>query len=228
MPTTSKDFLIRPVMSNVTGLVEDECVNDFAFRWPFPSTPTTGDLATLMNIVGLFYRNAQSGGQSVGYYISESIDRGATHRIEAIRIDVGGSPVHEIPWLGPEAAGSAQNLPNECAGVLSFHGDLTGLVEEVGVTRPKARRRGRLYIGPLNQVAINDGANPTLTTAFRTTMVEAVKEMRDAAGVAGFDWSVWSRAADELYPVTGGWTDDAPDVQRRRGQAAGNRATFVV
>lgn len=229
MPTTGSDILMRAVMSNVTGLVEDEVVNDFAFRWPFGGVPSNANLDLLMAAVSAFYRDVQAGGHYVGEFIASTINRAATHRIEAVRIDLMGSPIRDWDWLGPGPTIYGSNdLPNEVAGVLSFHANLTGLVEEVGDTRPKARRRGRVYIGPLVVPAVTAGPNPKLSDEFRQCLAEAAGSLRDNAGAIGFDWSVWSRAANDLYTVVGGWTDNAPDSQRRRGQAPTARATFIV
>lgn len=228
MPTTVKDVLVRAVMSNANGLPEDAVINDFAFRWIGTGNPIESDLNEVAGVVSGFYRTGTTSA-AVGWWISETIDRGATHQLEVYSISAGGSPIYTTDWLGPPTVGATDNLPNEVAGVLSFHGDLTGVLEESGATRPRARRRGRVFIGPLipAAVAISD-PNPMLSTTFTATLRSKATAMYDDAETKDWRWCVWSRANDELYPVVGGWTDNAPDTQRRRGPKATGRNVFTT
>lgn len=228
MPTTAADVLVRPIMQAATGLPEDAVVNDWAFRLIAGGAPSAGDLAAIAGVVGNFYRAGAAAADRVGNYISDVINRAVTHEIQVFSISAGGSPIYSEAWLGPVAAALGAPLPNEVAGVLSFHGDLTTVVEEAGATRPRARRRGRVYIGPLIQSAITNATPPPLAPAFTLAMRANATVMYDAAEAAGWRWSVWSRADDELYPVVAGWTDNAPDTQRRRGQDATLRNVFTT
>lgn len=228
MATTSADILVRAVMTADSGLVEDQVINDFAFRHQSGLAPTTAELDDLAGAVDDFYNSIDVGtGYCPAHFISTHVDRAATHELEFVNIATGGSPVYSVPWLGPVAPEGDTNLPNEVAAVLSFHGTLTGILEEVGATRPRARRRGRLYVGPLRNNSINGSLPaPTLGTALLTALRTNANVMFDAADAAGFTWSVWSRMANELYAVVGGWTDNAPDTQRRRGQVSSARVTY--
>jgi hypothetical protein len=140
---------------------------------------------------------------------------------------VTGSPVQTALWtLGPTASASPGNLalPREVALCGSFHGDLSGVAEEgAGDTRPRARRRGRIYVGPLNVAATdstngsaNGGALPSgffigrLAAAFAEFTAAAIED-------EGGRWVVASRADNAVYPVTAGWVDNEFDTQRRRG-----------
>lgn len=223
-------YLIQTIMSSTSGLVEDEVVNDWAVDFGGPGT-STGQLEDAMSAVGDFFRLGATAGDRVGSYIGGSIDRGATHRIELREIVAGplGPPLITQDWLGPTSAVATSNLPTECAAVLSFHADLTGIFEEVGVTRPRARRRGRVFIGPLTTgaVVVAD-PQPVLHNDFRVAMQANAVAMFDALATIGAEWSVWSRVDQTLRQVVGGWTDNAPDTQRRRGQAASQRSTFTT
>lgn len=229
------DFLVRAVMSNATGLPEDEVINDFAFKGPIAGVGT--DEATdAFNVIDTFYRTNTAGGSAVGKWISQSVSRAVTHRLEAYHITAGplGSPFATQDWLGPPVPAEAgNNLPNEVAAVLSFHASLTGIAEEAGATRPKARRRGRIYVGPLLTGAVDvTTPNPHMSDLFQLTLRQAAVRLRDEASVLwgdgdeGMGWQVWSRADAILRPVVGGWTDTAPDTQRRRGQAPTSRTVW--
>lgn len=227
----SDDFLIRAVMTAASGLPQDQIVNDFAFHWEGLLPSQSPDWDNVMGHVGDFYRLGALPSNQVGAFIGDQVSRAATHELQIYEIVVGpmGSPLATLPWLGPVSPPVNKNLPTEVAGVLSFHADLTGIVEEIGATRPKARRRGRIYVGPLTEEAIDGNtAAPTLSTPFRTAMAANAVIMADNAAADDWRWSVWSRADVILRPVVGGWTDNAPDTQRRRGQESTSRATFSI
>lgn len=229
MPYGAGDVLVRPVMTSSTGLPADAVTNDFAFR--MSGAPTESDLEAVVAAVDGFYRDTQTAGNAVGEFISNAINRAVTHRIEVYKIQAGplGSPIYETDWLGPPTSLTSTGVPTEVAAVLSFHGDLSGVLEESGSTRPRARRRGRVYIGPLNSAGPTGSTPPYLLGAgIQSVMRQAAVSMYDEADAAGWTWSVWSRANAELYPVVAGWTDDAPDTQRRRGPKATTRTVFTT
>lgn len=230
MAYTIGDVLVRTVMQGVSGLPTDRYINDWAFQ--FDHEPSDGDLTNLFAAVSDFFRGGVDATDTVGRYIGEAVDRGITHQIQAYSIVSGplGAPIFTSDWLGPVAA-VGDNYPAEVAVTLSFHGDLVGLSEEVGTTRPRARRRGRVYIGPLTIPALSSSApEPKVTDIFVGALHTRARAMQAvAAGYPAFaSWCVWSRAAETLYPVVGGWTDDAPDSQRRRGAVTTARTAFVI
>lgn len=226
---TTRDFLIQTRMTVQSGLPADEIVNDFAVR--FIDNPTQAELTQVMSDVGNFFSAGAVQNDRVGTWISGWVNRGATHRIAAYQIVDGplGSPEFEMNWLGPSANADPNSLPQELAACLSFHADLTGYPEEAGPTHPKARRRGRIYVGPLTSTAVDTGqfaarlAGP-FTLALRARGGQMGRDILSH----GAEWCVWSRAAQDLYPVVAGWTDDAPDTQRRRGVAPTARIVFAV
>lgn len=227
MAYTAGDVLVRAVMTATSGLPADAVINDFAFQ--AAAAPTAADVDNMFAAVDGFYRSVTGGGQAVGQYISNQVNRGATHELQAFHIVAGpmGSPFRSDPWLGPPTVLSGPGLPTEVAGVLSFHADLTGAVEESGATRPRARRRGRVYIGPLITSAVNTGAAPyRLADAFTLAVREAAVRTMDLGNANAVPWCVWSRADATLRPVVGGWTDDAPDIQRRRGTSPLTRVVW--
>lgn len=230
MAYTTGDVLVRAVMHAASGLPADDVINDWAFQFDHP--PDSSELEDVCDNVGNFYTDPGANTHAVGEYISDQISRSATHELQAWIITAPplGSPDFTKDWLGPIAfAAGAHGLPTECAGVLSFHADLTGVLEESGATRPRARRRGRVFIGPIGSTAIDPDTPPYyLSTLFRQTLAQAAVTLYDDAQTNGATWSVWSRADALLRPVVGGWTDNAPDIQRRRGPAASLRASFTT
>lgn len=129
------------------------------------------------------------------------------------------APVYEETWnLAATPAG--QTLPSECAMVLSFQaapasGD------------PQARRRNRVYIGPLDSALI--GADGRFTGASLTTLVNAANDLEIAsAAAANWSWVVWSAIGQVPLIIDNGWVDNAVDTQRRRGVKATTRTVFTA
>lgn len=213
-------------MTAASGLPEDTIVNDFAFK--NAGAPAAGDFTDMFNLVDGFFNDIQTSTLSVGAHISNQVDRGATHEFQGWVISAGamGSPDAVEAWLGPNTTSTGNAMPTECAGVLSFHADLTGILEESGATRPRARRRGRVFIGPLNLDALDTTSAPyPLKTPFMTTLRQAASALI-AASTPDHPWCVWSRTDAVLREVVGGWTDNAPDTQHRRGFTATVRNAF--
>lgn len=116
------------------------------------------------------------------------------------------------------ALASTAMIP-EAAICVSFQGE-----RESGVSQ--ARRRGRVYIGPLANVtsASND---PTVASATITTLANAATALVVASNTSvTYDWCVYSTVDQELVPVTNGWVDNAFDIQRRRGFTASSRTVW--
>lgn len=234
MAYAADQWLVRAIMRNISGLPADNVVNDFVFDGSGSGVLPDAQPAAAANLVDHFYNSTNTNGVKLGIFISRAIDRAQTHTLEVYSLAAGlplGSPVLISPWLGPTDPPVSTGIPTECAGVLSYHASLTGVMEEVGATRPKARRRGRLFIGPLNDLAIQAGTPPyRLDSAnggfLQTLRQAAVKLMDDSEAVSGMPWCVWSRKDSTLRTVVGGWTDDAPDTMRSRGVKASARVVW--
>jgi len=116
------------------------------------------------------------------------------------------------------SAPSGTPLPSELAVCLSFQG-----ARSAGL--PQARRRGRVYIGPLGTNANSSGRpNPTLMTAIANAAVTFKASAAAISGAGG--WAVWSTVDQAPVLVDDGWVDNAFDVQRRRGLLYTSRTTF--
>lgn len=236
------DVLTTVKLQGASGLPHDVYVNDFAFTGYDTGNPTMADEVTTA-IADAFYNNAGStAGVSVGYLLSPGISRaadGVTVDIYDLTGHLDGSP-HGSPIATRsftlDASGDIYALPEEVAIALSIHGDLSGVVERQPnpaypptlpkFFRPAARRRGRLFIGPLalNQ-AITESGESRVSTQAKTVLTYAATALWD---VFAGGWCVWSRADETLYSVTGGWVDDAFDTQRRRGDAPLSRTLWPV
>jgi hypothetical protein len=200
-------------------------MNDFVI-----ATPTASVFANL----SAFYSAVPSGAvHSVCFYLSNSVSRGST-MLFIEEYDISGHldgsdtgpPVNTAHVGLTSAASSTTDLPSEIALALSFHADLTGIPEHSGGLRPRASRRGRIYLGPFcNMGVVTDPV--TGRTSVPTQMQTDIKQAAHALRVAEPGWCVWSRKLADAFPVVGGWVDDAWDTQRRRGEDPISRSLWA-
>lgn len=130
-------------------------------------------------------------------------------------------PILEDSFTLTLASGAA--LPSECAICLSFQATpVSG--------QSQARRRGRIYIGPIDIDAVEtNGARVLVSAATRTSLASAADAMWGGTAATEAVWAVfspttagpppWSEGTlgDSMAFVSNGWIDNALDTQRRRG-----------
>lgn len=211
----------------VSGLPEDVYVNTWTGL--LQATDALAAATAWGSIVRPFYTDTFSLG-SLGLWLSPQVSR-ATNALQIplrqVDLPSGTLGVVLTTFVGTIAAGQDESgaLPSECAVVSSFHGELLSVPEHQGATNPRARRRGRIYVGPLNTFALTNDANgkPTVSGALVTTIVEAQESVSDSNAHV-----VWSRVEQDTHQVIGGWVDNEFDTQRRRGNEANARTTWVV
>lgn len=221
------------VFEHMTGVSEDRVMNTWAFQTP-TTAPVAGEMDDVAAALEEFYNDVIAAtSHTVAHYIGEQLSRSADDASFEF-YDVGafmsgaphGSPIRIDTWTLGATNPGADGIPSELAVCLSYHGNLTGIPEESGLTRPRARRRGRVYIGPLSQIALESEAGTgrsRVATQCRDTIAAAGGRLADHTDV---QWNVWSRSDSAFTSVTGGFVDDAFDVQRRRGEDAVARSTF--
>lgn len=129
-------------------------------------------------------------------------------------------------FIGTALSTGAGRSARETAVVLSYRAEYVS-----GVT-PK-RRRGRIYLGPMYGAVMD-----TDTGRVNSTLVTAVSNAADVLVTASlasstWRWVVYSPTTDVagtgetgFYEVIGGWVDNLPDTQRRRGDSSGSRTSW--
>jgi hypothetical protein len=185
--------------------------------------------------------------QALSGFMARSIPRDPTnlHKIEHAEVtrsgpggadDTVSSLIGTTSFSTTLAADSGINLPSEAAVVLSIRGDVAGLNEEEagGMVRPKARRRGRLYLGPWNGSA--SGEEP-LTNRCRVHVLlrTAIKDAYLNQLIGAIDGParvvnhiVYSPTTSLVHPVVAIHIDDAFDTIRSRGEVALDRTSSDV
>jgi hypothetical protein len=205
-------------------------VSENVLFWNFATTPGTGALDSIAAEIALFF-NGTTGGvsASVGSYLARDRDY-STHACKvawyAMPATPGptGPPVHVSSWTLTDPGGTFRALPDQVAVCLSFHSNLTG------VTTHLARRKGRIFIGPLNENTLEEIAGAvapqTVSSVFMTDLgLSAKLHLRDNTASFG-DWSVFSRVDWAPHTVTAGYVDDRFDTQRRRLERPDSRIVW--
>lgn len=122
--------------------------------------------------------------------------------------------------FGTSSTAQSSSLPPECCMVLSFHGEYVSGFSQ-------ARRRGRIYFGPLSSPVIS-GTTGQFTSTLTTAAATAAGTLLTASDAASdWAWVVWSPTGSTAYPVVDGWVDNACDIQRRRGLKSSVRQAFI-
>lgn len=201
-------------MENDSGLPQDISINTFSWLWDDTEVGYTtvalmaavmsSRLATLYGVLDQYLSTNLTGVTELRVY-----DRGDAPPRVPIYTGVGPVLV---------SANTAQ-YPNEVAIVLSFAGSQLSGVNQ-------ARRRGRIYLGPLGQVGTDDVGDVMPTQSLVDTVNGAMEALCDSSD-AGLKWRVWSEADQNSVVITRGWTDRAFDTQRRRGRRAVSRSTWT-
>jgi hypothetical protein len=106
-------------------------------------------------------------------------------------------------------------LPSEVALCLSYYTD-----------QNIKRKRGRIYLGPLNTTMLDSSTGRPSQTAMNGALALATR-LSDV-GTEFYDWQLVSRVNDTRTRIEHAWVDDAFDTQRRRGIAASTRVTANV
>lgn len=220
---------------SVTGLPEDRVENVLSVGQV--GALGVNDLQDAATFVQGFYTGTGVGqSDEIGTRLSESLSRVANACTVSVYSSLDltgatpfGSPVLTQTFTLPASDGG-NALPDEVACVVSFHGNLTDVPQEVGNTRPAQRRRGRMYIGPLNNTAGTDlGTQYRPSTTFRNDLAIAFPTMANGINAIGpLYLGVWSKLDAEVWQADAGWIDNAWDTQRRRGLAATLRTQFDI
>lgn len=200
--------LVRFMPANLN--TEDVVINSWAFDLESATEPNanlvTNHLSAFYTACGASLSNKMSwsGGEVRWYRQADPPPR---------------VPFATTNLLGPGGAVGG-SLPRELAICVSFQG-----LPVSGV--PQRRRRGRIYLGPLNIFAL-DQTTTGVAEAHRTAIAQAANTLLEGSQFdASWTWGVISSFSPQsIVVVNDGWVDDAFDVQRRRGLDAIARTTF--
>lgn len=206
MPAVRAQVTIK----TVDNVGENFVTNSWAFNTPDPIP----DRAGLSTALWTFYT------QLAGFYPSSIAQNGHEIKWYLLPGVKPNYPFH-IETKNFTSAPSGVRLPSEVALVASFQGDKTAGL-------PQARRRGRIYFGPLDASLNTDGRPTTATCTTLGTQVQTLCNDVIALPTTGAYLGVWSEVDQSITPVSNGWVDNAFDTQRRRGEDPTLRVNWTI
>jgi hypothetical protein len=229
------------------GMPKDTSVNNWCFGWTGGGAAI--DLASAIQVALTTFYSAihvdLSGHHDWAHTGLEIFDisahlNGSPH----------GSPIY-VGTLAPTPPADVNGLPNGCSVCLSFHCDYGSDAESAGVTsaipsdaravkegapathtgraRPRARDRGRVFIGPLDMGTVDNTTGLTGQARPGGTTIDRVRHAAYAllidaaiAALSGY-WGVWSRRNATVKAITGGNVSNSFTYQRGREIAPTSR-----
>lgn len=215
-------LLVQHTFHAVSGLPEDDVVNTFHFNTP-DAAQLQNDANEAANAVDHFFWD---GAAPVLQLISSAYAFAGDVAHRTIKVYNLDDPVPRVPLLDTNLdvnflSAQGDNAPSEAAICLSFQADkLSGV--------PQARRRGRVFIGPIrrNAITAGNGVSPRPAAAAINSIKTAAAVMLASSNAsARVHWAVHSSYGTTAL-VTNGWVDDALDTQRRRGVKPTARTLF--
>lgn len=200
MAITPEDYSVQVEIASTSNVAADSIINTFAVK----ALDGSAEYVDILDAVDAFYLQ-------IGSYLSPTISSaGGAHAVRVYHLiePEPRPPVYEGRF---QQSGAGDAMPAEVALCTSI-----AAASPAGA-RP-ARRRGRMFIGPLNESTVqvvNGYARPS--GAVQSGLAAATETL--FLNLEGADWRlcVWSRVDNTLFPVERGWVDNEWDTQRSRG-----------
>jgi hypothetical protein len=199
------------------GMIDQNPKNTVVNTWHIhaPSATTT-DFDSFRAAITAFY-DSWSGSMSAG------VDKAAFRmRIYKMTDPKPRIPVYDV-ILNVLTLKGSNFAPSELALVMSFQG-----IRASGASQ--ARRRNRVYLGPLAVSAIDSSTGRPLTGFLTNVRSGGAGLLAASTAASGWKWSINSSFlpldGSQFVNVANGWVDNAFDIQRRRGIDATSRSTF--
>lgn len=226
-------------LPSVTGLPKDSFVNTWALGGVGPDDTGAQLDAVTAALAAIYVGN--------GGHFSTAVSRAANAcsiKLYDITNKLDGAPhgsPYRLGFFGMPAAAAGVDYPSEVALAMTLEGtgragaqvELGGnpnAVPPIKATRPKGRRTGRIFFGPLRST-VGDGGSPVrpaaaVTAAFRASINQAADDINAIKAINRL--GVWSRSDAVIYGLANVSSDNAFDTQRRRGEASTLRTRAVV
>lgn len=210
-------------------------------------------------ITDMFNETVAGQTNPLAFYISPEVTRGGSGcpiEIYDISNNLGGTPVGSPVLVSAMTLGmnysEALSLPAQIAAVVAYRSAYGTDIEKgvagtaksdhraikegapathADITKPRARDRGRIYLGPLSQYALLSQPDGDLGTAGQLgTVFMADLQLQfasafgaDIGGTVPFTPSVWSRVGAVVKPIAFYAIDAAVGVIRKRADTVVNR-----
>lgn len=202
------------------GLPEDDAINVWHFDSDDPTNDTDSELA---DKVQGFYEDVQT----LGYW-SPNLSGEVTIKVYDMADPEPRVPTYMRDFdMGTPPA--SDGFPSEIAICLSMRAEL-----EAGVNM--ARRRGRVFIGPIARSAsTTEAGDVRIPEVVATNLIAAAQTNFNPSGSNQYLLAIYSPTTDQTGTLDDAfndakllWVDNAFDVQRRRGSKATERFTGAI
>ena len=200
-------YTAQMTLKMVSGVTADVAVNSLHFV----GSDVPNDPGEIEGGMFSFYDDL------VLFYSASVAQNGHTLKVYNLDDPQPRYPALESTYNFPSAP-TGNTLPHEVAIVASFQADrISGT--------PQARRRNRIYIGPLKDSTVSTSGfvQTANINALNQAMEDLESFMRTSTAVR---WIAYSPTEDNGDFVTNGWVDNAFDTQRRRGRKATVRTVW--
>lgn len=208
------NYKVQIRMPYFTNTPSDCATNTLYFTTPVANT-VVQDQANINSKLTTFY-------QSFDQYFSPVVGNTATWKGYNLEDAEPRQPVLNGSF-GLTVGATGTGMPEEVACVLSFQSaQISGV--------PAARRRGRIFIGPLSVLALAQGTSSAFVSwsaAFKTALSGAAVQLAVPDTVAA-QWVQHSGVTGLVFAVKNGWIDNQPDTQRRRGHQQPGRTLWTA
>ena len=202
-------YLVQARLGHDSGLPEDVTVNTWSCVTS--SVDPLEGLADFIDEVKGFYL-------SIDEHLSSKLSGSLEFRAYDRNDPEPRTPVLIVPeTITPGTTA----MPGQVAIVASFEAAPTS-------GSPQARRRGRVYIGPLSAATLNTSTGGPTTAVVGAVSDAALALATAGKAAAGWSWTVWSQVDEAGRQVDRGWVDDGWDTQRRRKIAATARDSWTT
>lgn len=200
-------YRVQCTLPHDSGVPSDVTVN------VFHTLPGTPDLPALVTSFVTFYEQIEE-------YLSTVLAGNVIIRVYDLDDPEPREPLVEVD-TGPVFEPTTPTLPEECAVALSIAAEPASGV-------PAARRRGRVFLGPLSSAASEFSAatGHTVPVAARNALVGAGSDLVTSTLAAGSRLAVYSRVDGLSRAVRFVSMDDALDTIRSRGHRPTVRTTI--
>lgn len=206
-----------------SGIPEDHVTNSFWFLRNIEDATKDDEVA--QNLKDFYDLALPVAAQRLSAWLSPALAL-TGHEIKTYNMadPTPRAPTHSTTFSLTATAATA--YPKECSVVLSARAEkVSGTVD--------ARRRGRIYFGPVGATtgtldATTGALRPI--TALRNALLEAAARLAADCNSDGWLWGVHSQTAggQAFVPYREWWVDDAFDTQRRRGERPTTKVTTTV
>lgn len=217
-------YLVQTAIPYFTGLPEDVAINTWHFNWINPGDPATANYISLCGDVAAFYAfvfNVTANVQLLSGICKPNL---AVQKVYNLSDPEPRSPVYTDTAGIAAGTDVAFTTPLEVSLCLSYQGAKVSGFDQ-------ASRRGRIYLGPLGDLASTTG-DPTHFPAPSSTWINRITTAAHQLTVDtighGWEWVVYSRKNNTSTAIVNGWVDNAWDTQRRRGNAPSTRTTWTA